>query len=110
MQNTTGQLFQENGSGQCMIKPVVILVTFDFGSDDQTKFRQICHELGKKYKKKGLINGILIQVMYMLQYILGYKTGVCPSKITANLGPVVQSIVSLKSLLRGQLFKCFTTS
>ena len=26
-----------------------------------------------------------------------------------NLGPVVQSIVSLKSSLRGQLIKCFTT-
>ena len=26
----------------------------------------------------------------------------------ANLGPVVQSIVSLTSLLRGQLVKCFT--
>ena len=26
-----------------------------------------------------------------------------------NLGPVVQSIVSLTSLLRGQLVKCFTT-
>ena len=26
-----------------------------------------------------------------------------------NLGPVVQSIVTLKILLRGQLIKCFTT-
>ena len=26
-----------------------------------------------------------------------------------SLGPVVQSIVSLTSSLRGQLFKCFTT-
>ena len=28
---------------------------------------------------------------------------------TNNLGPVVQSIVSLTSSLRGQLVKCFTT-
>ena len=28
---------------------------------------------------------------------------------TIYLGPVVQSIVSLTSLLRGQLVKCFTT-
>ena len=30
-------------------------------------------------------------------------------KITKNLGPVVQSIVSLTSSLRGQLVKCFAT-
>ena len=29
--------------------------------------------------------------------------------ISINQGPVVQSTVSLTSLLRGQLFKCFTT-
>ena len=28
---------------------------------------------------------------------------------TRDLGPVVQSIVSIKSSLRGQLAKCFTT-
>ena len=30
-------------------------------------------------------------------------------KIVIHLGPVVQSIVSLTSLLRGQLIKCFMT-
>ena len=30
--------------------------------------------------------------------------------VNKNLGPVVQSIVSLTSSLRGQLVKCFTTS
>ena len=30
-------------------------------------------------------------------------------KALTGLGPVVQSIVSLTSSLRGQLFKCFTT-
>ena len=30
-------------------------------------------------------------------------------QIHVHLGPVVQSIVSLTSLLRGQLVKCFTT-
>ena len=30
-------------------------------------------------------------------------------KVTEQLGPVVQSIVSLTSSLRGQLVKCFTT-
>ena len=29
--------------------------------------------------------------------------------LTGTLGPVVQSIVSLRSSLRGQLIKCFTT-
>ena len=30
-------------------------------------------------------------------------------EVNENLGPVVQSIVSLTSPLRGQLVKCFTT-
>ena len=30
-------------------------------------------------------------------------------QLMESLGPVVQSIVSLMSLLRGQLVKCFTT-
>ena len=34
---------------------------------------------------------------------------ICIPKKIENLGPVVQSIVSLTSLLRGQLVKCFTT-
>ena len=32
-----------------------------------------------------------------------------PSTVPNAHGPVVQSIVSLTSLLRGQLVKCFTT-
>ena len=38
-------------------------------------------------------------------------TVICKTKLNVKtkLGPVVQSIVSLMSLLRGQLFKCFTT-
>ena len=31
-----------------------------------------------------------------------------PAQIDVNLDPVVQSIVSLTSLFRGQLVKCFT--
>ena len=34
---------------------------------------------------------------------------ICPFSLFAHQGPVVQSIVSLTSLLRGQLVKCFTT-
>ena len=32
-----------------------------------------------------------------------------PAKVLAILGPVVQSIISLTSSLRGELVKCFTT-
>ena len=33
----------------------------------------------------------------------------CPDLNVVDMGPVVQSIVSLTSSLRGQLVKCFTT-
>ena len=38
-----------------------------------------------------------------------YTLGVLLEREMLNQGPVVQSIVSLTSSLRGQLVKCFTT-
>ena len=50
---------------------------------------------------------------YKAQYLFGSKTGFSlpkPSpKSMEDLDPVVQSIVSLTSSLRGQLVKCFMT-
>ena len=38
-----------------------------------------------------------------------FSNNILPTTCISNLGPVVQSNVSLTSLLRGQLVKCFTT-
>ena len=45
-----------------------------------------------------------LQLVYSLMYIHMVSVG-----MLCMLGPVVQSIVSLTSSLRGQLVKCFTT-
>ena len=39
----------------------------------------------------------------------GSQSNVADDKVPADQGPVVQSIVSLTSSLRGPLVKCFTT-
>ena len=38
-----------------------------------------------------------------------FNVGVLLNYVVVELGPVVQSMVSLTSSLRGQLVKCFTT-
>ena len=49
------------------------------------------------------------EVCDILLFIIFMVNVNAPSNISANLGPVVQSIVSLMSSLRGQLLKCFAT-
>ena len=57
------------------------------------------------YSVKGFfeINEDMVQILLILEVLFIQKSKV------EDLGPVVQSIVSLTSSLRGQLVKCFTT-
>ena len=57
----------------------------------------------------GLVESPLNRLLYPIRllYLFGYKLDFSPQELLQ--GPVVQSIVSLTSSLRGQLIKCFTT-
>ena len=50
------------------------------------------------------INKEVVQILLMLELLFTQDS------MAKNQGPVVQSIASLTSSLRGQLVKCFTTS
>ena len=69
-------MFEKNGTinmfnlytpnSQTRILPALILIAFsnDLSAEDRDCFRNMCHDFGKKSKGKGILNGIILQVMY----------------------------------------------
>ena len=74
--NITVNVFQLYAPNRLsMILPAVILVAFTntLSAGDEISFRNICREIGKKSKVEGILNGIILQVMYILLYHLSYR-------------------------------------
>ena len=69
-------IFEKNGTiNMCRlgsgIIPAMILVTFsnNLSAEDEVCFRNMCYDYGKKNKGEGIVNGIILQVMYRLIYV-----------------------------------------
>ena len=56
------------GSG---IISAMILVAFtnNLSAEDEVCFRNMCYDYGKKYKREGIINGVILQVTLRLMHV-----------------------------------------
>ena len=97
-----------------MLKQITQMFHCSAGQSDHSAITKLYPVLGTLLKKteqferidaKHLRTAILNKLFFHLQVI----RKVCFQLEKTVLGPVVQSIVSLTSSLRGQLVKCFTT-